>query len=103
MRNSDFYEDINISGMSKQLLCLIQKDPSYVLEIRVCDPVKGTSERIPPIDDPHFDGIGGSFQCAAVNQKLVLLGEIAKSVYIYDFESARWSRRVDMPTLLNIM
>jgi hypothetical protein len=44
VRNSEFYEDINISGMTKQLLCLIQQDPSYVLEIRVCDPVKGTSE-----------------------------------------------------------
>jgi hypothetical protein len=63
---------------------LIQQDPSYVLEIRVCDPVKGTSERLPPIDDPHFFGIGGSFQCAAVNRMLVFLG--------------RWSRRADMPT-----
>jgi hypothetical protein len=68
------------------------------LEIRVCDPVKGTSKRLPPIDDPHFAGIGGSFQCAAVNWKLVLLGEITKSVYIYDFGSGRWSRRADMPT-----
>jgi len=101
--NPEFYVDRKIYGTTEQLLCLIQQDPSYILEIRVCDPVKGTSERLPPIDDPHFDGIGGSFQCAAVNQKLVLLGEITKSVYIYDFESARWSRRVDMPTLLNIM
>jgi hypothetical protein len=101
--NPEFYVDRKIYGTTEQLLCLIQQDPSYILEIRVCDPVKGTSERLPPIDDPHFAGIGGSFQCAAVNQKLVLLGEITKSVYIYDFESARWSRRVDMPTLLNIM
>jgi hypothetical protein len=33
-----------------------------------------------------------------VNRKLVLLGGITKSVYIYDFESTRWSRRADMPT-----
>jgi hypothetical protein len=46
---------------------LDSQDLSYVLEIRVCDPVKGTSERLPPIDDPHIAGIGGSFQCAAVN------------------------------------
>jgi hypothetical protein len=42
--NSEFYEERKISGMTKQLLCLIQQDPSYVLEIRVCDPVKGNSE-----------------------------------------------------------
>jgi hypothetical protein len=68
------------------------------LEIRVCDPVKGTSERLPPIDDPHFAGIGGSFQCASMNRKLVLLGGITKSVYIYDFGFGRWSHRADMPT-----
>jgi hypothetical protein len=96
--NPEFYADRKISGTTEQLLCLIQQDPSYVLEIRVCDPVKGTSERLPPIDDTHFVGIGRSFQCTAVNRKLVLLGRITKSVYIYDFESARWSRRADMPT-----
>jgi hypothetical protein len=85
--NPEFYADRKISGTTEQLLCLIQQDLSYVLEIRVCDLVKGTSERIPPIDDPHFAGIGGSSQCAVVNQKLVLLGGIIKSVYIYDFES----------------
>jgi hypothetical protein len=72
--------------------------PSYFLEIRVCDPVKGTSERLPPINDPHSAGVGGPFQCAVVNRKLVLLGGITKSVYIYDFESSRWSCRADMPT-----
>jgi hypothetical protein len=97
--NPEFYTDRKISGTTEQLLCLIQQqDLNYVLEIRICDPVKGTSERLPPIDDPHFDGIGGTFQCAAVNRKLVLLDGITKSVYIYDFESARWSRRADMPT-----
>jgi hypothetical protein len=84
VRNPEFYLDRKISGMTEQLLCLIQQDPSYIMEIRVCDPVKGTLARIPPINDPHFAGIGGSFQCAAMNQKLVLLG--------------RWSRRADMPT-----
>jgi hypothetical protein len=96
--NPKFYVDIKIYGMTEQLLCLIQQDPSYFLEIRVCDPVKGTSERLSPIDDPHFAGIGGTFQCAVVNRKLVLLDGITKSVYIYDFESARWSHRADMPT-----
>jgi hypothetical protein len=97
--NPEFYADRKISGTTEQLLCLIQQifmDSSYVFEIRVYDPVKGTCETLPPIDDPHF---AGSFQCAAVNRKLVLLGGITKSVYIYDFESARWSRRADMPTL----
>jgi hypothetical protein len=34
-------------------------DSSYVFEMRVYDPVKGTWERLPPINDPHFAGIGG--------------------------------------------
>jgi len=42
--NSEFYEERKISGTTKQLLCLNQQDPSYFLEIRVCDPVKGTSK-----------------------------------------------------------
>jgi hypothetical protein len=96
--NPRFYADRKISGTTEQLLCLLREDPSYVFEIRVCHPVKGTWERLPPIDDPHFGGLGGWFQCAAVNRKLVLLGGITKSVYIYDFESARWSRGADMPT-----
>jgi hypothetical protein len=45
-------------------------DSSYVFEIRVYDPVKGTCERLPPIDDPHFVGIVGWFQCTAMNWKL---------------------------------
>jgi hypothetical protein len=77
---------------------MVRNPKLYVLEIRVCDPVNGTSERLPPIDDPHFVGIGGSFQCTAVNRRLVLLGGITNNVYIYDFESGRWSHRADMPT-----
>jgi hypothetical protein len=42
--NSEFYVDRKISGTTKKLLCLIQQHPIYVLEIRVCDPVKDTSE-----------------------------------------------------------
>jgi hypothetical protein len=42
--NSEFYADRKISGMTKKQPCLIQQDPSYVLEIRVCDPMKGTLE-----------------------------------------------------------
>jgi WD40 repeat protein len=60
--------------------------------------VKGTWERIPPIDDPHFARMAGWFQCAVVNRKLVLIDGNRKSLYIYDFESVRWSRGDDMPT-----
>jgi hypothetical protein len=102
-----FYEDRKISGTSEQLLCLIQRDPRAHLAfvITVHDPVKGTWERLPPIDDPLFAGITAWSRCVAVNRKLVLIGgfypfnrSLTKSVYIYDFESARWSRRADMPT-----
>jgi hypothetical protein len=60
--NPEFYADRKIYGTIEQLLCLIQlifMDSSYVFEMRVYDPVKGTWERIPTIDDPHFAGIGG--------------------------------------------
>ena len=73
--------------------------------ITVYDPAKRTWGRLPPIDDPDFDGIEAWFQCVAVNRKLVLIGgfsifnmTLTKSVYIYDFESARWSRGADMLT-----
>jgi hypothetical protein len=67
--NPEFYADRKISGTTEQLLCLIQQDPSYFLEIRVCDPVKGTLERLPLINVPHFARVGGPFQCATVNLK----------------------------------
>jgi hypothetical protein len=105
--NPKFYADRKISGKSEQLLCLIQRDPlnREVFVIMVHDPVKGTRERLPPIDDPRFDGLPRWCQCVAVNRKLVLIGGfdelsaiMMKIVYIYDFESARWSRGADMPT-----
>jgi hypothetical protein len=99
--NPRFYADRKISGTTDHLVCLIQlvfMDSSCVFEIRVYDLVKGTWERIPPIDDPYFAGMAGWFQCAVVNRKLVLIDGNRKSVYIYDFESARWSRGADMPT-----
>jgi hypothetical protein len=99
--NPRFYADRKISGTTDHLVCLIQlvfMDSSYVFEIRVYDLVKGTWERIPPIDDPYFARMAGWFQCAVVNRKLVLIDGNRKSVYIYDFESARWSRGADMPT-----
>jgi hypothetical protein len=107
-----FYEDRKISGTTQRLLCLIQRDPvydavkgtweRYVFVIKIYDPVNGTCERLPlpPIDvaaKPLY------LECVAVNRKLVLMvgfhrSSVMKSVYIYDFESARWSRRTDMPT-----
>jgi hypothetical protein len=99
--NPEFYADRKISGTTDQLLCLIQlvyTDSSHVFEIRVYDPVKGTCEILPPMDDPHFAAeIVGWFHCAAVNRKLVLIHGM-QSVYIYDFESARWRRGANMPT-----
>jgi hypothetical protein len=103
----EFYTDRKISGTSEQLLCLIHRDPRAHLAfvITVHDPVNGTWERLPPIDDPLFAGITAWSQCVAVNRKLVLIGgfyplnmTLTKCVYIYDFESAKWSRRADMPT-----
>ena len=110
---SRLYVDRKISGDSQQLLCLIQKElgvdhhilNSHAFVITVCDPLKGTSERLPPINDPRFVGLPGWCQCVAVNRKLILIGgfyqsnpSLMKSVYIYDFESAKWSRGADMPT-----
>jgi hypothetical protein len=99
-----FYADRKISGKSQQLLCLIQSDRGEYV-VNVYDPVKGTRERLSPIDDPDFVGILPGCQCVAVNRKLVLMGgmyaynaSMMKRVYTYDFESARWSRRSDMPT-----
>jgi hypothetical protein len=103
----EFYTDRKISGTSEQLLCLIHRDPRAHLAfvITVHDPVNGTWKRLPPIDDPLFAGITAWSQCVAVNRKLVLIGgfyplntTLTKCVYIYDFESAKWSRRADMPT-----
>jgi hypothetical protein len=71
MSISKFYVDINISGMSEQLLCLIQRDHYYfnslAFLITIYDPVKGTWERIPPFGDPHFNGILELCQCVFVN------------------------------------
>jgi hypothetical protein len=101
--NPKFYADRKISGTSEQLLCLFQRDPraDFTFVITVHDPVKGTWERLPPL----FAAITAVSQCVAVNRKLVLIGgfstfnmTLTKSVYIYDFESARWSRGADMPT-----
>jgi hypothetical protein len=58
--NPEFYADRKISGTTEQLLCLIQlifMDSSYVFEMRVYDPVKGTWERLPPIDHYIFGSL----------------------------------------------
>ena len=103
LNSARFYPDRNISGKSEQLICLLHKDPKAVgdkLVITIYDPLNGTLKRLPPIDDPLFTGLSTMSQCVAVNQKLVLIsgGYTMKSVYIYDFESARWSRGADRPT-----
>jgi hypothetical protein len=94
-----FYEDRKISGTTQRLLCLIQRN-EFV--IKIYDPVNGTWERL-PLPDFHFAGKPKYFECVAVNRKLVLMVAlprtiVMKRVYIYDFESARWSRGADMPT-----
>jgi hypothetical protein len=104
-----FYADRKISGTSEQLLCFIQlvlMVRKCVFVVTVCDPMKGTWERLPLIDHLHVPGIPISCECVAVNRKLILVGGfhhsnsgLMQSVYIYDFESARWSRGADMPTL----
>jgi hypothetical protein len=64
-----FYEERKISGTSEKLLCLIQRDLRAHLTflIIVHDPVNGTWERLPPIDDPLFARITTWSQCVAVN------------------------------------
>ena len=103
LNSARFYPDRNISGKSEQLICLLHKDPKVVgdkLVITIYDPLNGTLKRLTPIDDPHFTGLSTMSHCVAVNRKLVLFsGESTmQNVYIYDFESARWSRGADMPT-----
>ena len=114
LSNPHFYEDRTISGTSEQLICYIQKDPkaannnfaSFGCVITIYDPLNSTWKRLTPcIDDPHFPGSISLFsRCVAVNRKLVLITGLAppninvNSVYIYDFESARWRRGADMPT-----
>jgi len=110
VRSPTFYADRKKCGTSEHLLCLIQndmneRDMNPVFVVTIYDPVKGTWERLPPIDDPQTNGIQVWCQCVAVNRKLLLIGRIRpsdtslmKSVDIYDFESARWSRGADMPT-----
>jgi hypothetical protein len=69
LSNPKFYADRKISGKSEQLLCLIQRD-----SLKVHDPVKGTRERLPPIDDLSVDGLPRWCLCVAVNRKLVVIG-----------------------------
>jgi hypothetical protein len=98
-----FYVDRKISGTSEQMMCLIQRDlrADFSFVITVHDPVKGTWERLPPL----FVAITTVSQCVVVNRKLVLIGglylfimTLTTSVYIYDFESARWRHGADIPT-----
>ena len=106
----NFYVDRKISGTSEQLICLIRMDLDmdprvHDMTISVYDPAKGTLESLPAIDEPQCRGIPKLCECVAVNQKLLLIGGLRpfssiamKSVYIYDFVSARWSRGADMST-----
>jgi len=104
-----FYDNRNISGHSEQLICFVKKDwmTSFGGVITIYDPLNKTWKRLPPIDDPDFPGISLRSQCVAVNRKLFLItiardnNETMKSIYIYDFESARWRRGADIPTALS--
>ena len=107
--NPKFYADRKISGTSQQLLCMTQwvhkLIDNLVFAITVYDPVKGTYDSLPPIDDPHIAGIPIWCQCVSLNRKLVVIEgfhqspmSLRKCVYIYDFESTKWSRRAEMPT-----
>ena len=111
VRGPYFYMDRNISGKSDKLICFIEKDNKKswsVFVITIYDPLNDTWKRLnTPIDDPHFPRISEWSQCIAMNRKLVLITRARallanngtmKTVYIYDFESARWRRGADMPT-----
>ena len=114
VRGPYFYADRNIAGKSDQLICLIQKDNKKtsqrrsVFVITIYDPLNDTWKRLNnPIDDSHFPGILEWSQCVTVNRKLVLITRsravpmnngTMNTIYIYDFESARWRHGADMPT-----
>jgi hypothetical protein len=103
-----FYADRKISGTSEKLLCFIQPVLMFkmsVFVVTVYDPMKDTWERLPFIDHLQVDEIPIGCECVAVNRKLILVGGFhpcsnrrMQRVYIYDFESARWSRGAHMPT-----
>jgi len=101
LSNPKFYEDRKRSGTSEQIICLIQHDGVIDYVVTVYDPAKGTWERLPPINDPRCHRMPFFCECVSVNRRLILIGGqvdgmLLKSVYIYDFESAKWSRGADM-------
>lgn len=106
LSDPSFYSDRKLSGNSDTLLCFLKRNTEYhVNGITVYDPVKGTSESV-PINIPHCGRIPVSCKCVCVNRKLVLIGGLhpsnkreMKTIYIYDFVSARWSRGADIPNL----
>ena len=105
----EFYKDRMTSGTSEHLICMIQylweKRAPTTSRIIVFEPVKRTWATLRPNPD-FLAGIPGHCMCVCVNRKLLLIGgkiqetnEILKTVYIYDFVSAKWRRGADMPTL----
>jgi len=103
MARPQLYED---RKTREQLICLLQQVTSDVYGITVYDPVRGTWERLSPF--PYSPGIPYSCKLVSVNRKLLLIGGwhrsngtfvAVKSVFIYDFQSAKWRRGADMPTL----
>ena len=107
MSSPRFYADRKTTGTSEQFICFIHHEWAIgdnLVVITMYDPLNDISKSLTPIDDPHFLGLSIRSQCAAVNKKLVLITGVLpssrtmKRVYIYDFQSAKWSRGADMPT-----
>ena len=106
MNSPQFYQDRKELGASQPLICLFELREHLQYVVTVYDPLEGTWETLPAL--PHFLGcyhrIPLSFNCIAVNQKLVLMGgynpeeqEDVNTVFIYNFSSGNWSRGADMP------
>ncbi|XP_043699041.1 F-box/kelch-repeat protein At1g80440-like [Telopea speciosissima] len=110
-----FQQQRQANGLTRPIVVLTQADstgasagatknlipPSYRLTIY--EPVTGAWTKLPPL--PGFsDGLPLFCQFAGVGRKLVVIGgwypgtwAVSKSVFVYDFVSAKWHQGADMP------
>nr|GEY06851.1 hypothetical protein [Tanacetum cinerariifolium] len=114
LHDREFYYERKKYGFTKKVACLVQalpvspgsekpmKNPKYGLI--VFDPVLDTWKQIDPV--PKYpDGLPLFCQVASSEGKLVVMGgwdpvswEPLRDVFVYEFTTRRWSKRVDMPS-----
>nr|XP_043609470.1 F-box/kelch-repeat protein At2g44130-like [Erigeron canadensis] len=118
--NPDFYYHRQKSGFTKKRACFVQslpvqeqtgprgenikpeKQTKYGLS--VFDPINGIWEQIDPV--PKYpDGLPLFCQVASTEGKLIVMGgwnpvswEPLRDVFVYEFPTQRWTKRVDMPS-----